>query len=76
MTFEETLKSSTLWKVIATIMAFVWILNLFPTWFGTQNLPGVKSKEDYLIRLLWAIPSIIFWIPGIIVSIKWIWFDK
>ena len=74
--FKKTLVSSTGWKIVATIMSFVYILNLFTTWFGTEKLPATNNGKDNVMRLIWFIPSVIFWIPGIIISLKFVWIDN
>ena len=69
--FEKKLVSGTGWKIVATIMAFVWILNIFTTWFGVKGL-----KMSGLLTIIVFIVSIIFWIPGTILSLKYIWLDN
>lgn len=70
--FKNKLKSGTGWKILATIMAFVWLLNLFIVWFSTESFEWMKSNT--LIRVLMTILLVIFWIPAIIIGIYWIWF--
>ena len=72
--FEETLRSSLLAKVVSTILALLPFVNVIPTWYGSQNLP-FSSKEAFVPRILWTILGVLFWIPGILIGIKWIWFD-
>ena len=73
---EILLVKDTLWKVISTILAFIWVLNIFSTWFGSEKLPGVKSKNDTKMRLLWTVFAVLFWIPGIVISLRWIWVEN
>ncbi len=73
---EEKLVSSTGMKVVATIMSLLWIINMLPVWFGTKTLPGVKSEDDNTTRIIWWVFGWLLWIPGIIISIKWIWIDN
>ncbi len=73
---EEKLVSSTGMKVLATIMSLLWIINMLPVWYGTKTLPGVKSEDDNTTRIIWWVFGWLLWIPGIIISIKWIWIDN
>lgn len=61
------LKGSLLGKIVATILAFVPFANLIPTWFATEML--FKGW----MRIALFIVFIIFWIPGMIASLWWIW---
>ncbi len=63
-------KDSLLGKIVGTIFAFVWILNLFPTWFGVDEI----FSSNVVLKIVSFILAVIFWIPGIIISIWWIWF--
>lgn len=73
---EKLLVSNLLWKIITTIMAFIYILNIIPTWFGTKKLWLTRGGDGLLFRVLWLIVGVIFWIPGIIISLKFVWFDN
>ncbi|CRX37061.1 / / hypothetical protein / 550832:551056 Reverse [Candidatus Hepatoplasma crinochetorum] len=70
--FKNKLKSGTGWKILATIMAFIWLLNLFIVWFSTEAFEWMKSNT--LVRVLISIVLVIFWIPAIIIGVYWIWF--
>ncbi|AHK22619.1 hypothetical protein [Candidatus Hepatoplasma crinochetorum] len=70
--FKNKLKSGTGWKIVATIMAFVWLLNLFIVWFSTESFEWMK--KNMAIRIIVSVVFVIFWIPAIIVGIYWIWF--
>lgn len=70
--FKNKLKSGTGWKILATIMAFIWLLNLFIVWFSTESFEWMKNNT--LIRVLISIVLVIFWIPAIIIGVYWIWF--
>ncbi|BDV03750.1 MAG: hypothetical protein HPPSJP_4710 [Candidatus Hepatoplasma scabrum] len=70
--FKNKLKSGTGWKILATIMAFIWLLNLFIVWFSTEAFDWMK--DNTLVRVLISILLVIFWIPAIIIGIYWIWF--
>lgn len=65
------LKGSLLGKLIGTILAFLPFLNLIPTWFAV-DLFGQKGITKILIFILF----VIFWLPGLIVSLYWIWMTK
>lgn len=65
------LKGSLLGKIVATIFAFVWILNLIPSWYSTDLL-----FDNKVLRIALFIIFVIFWIPATIVSIWWIWISK
>lgn len=70
--FKNKLKSGTGWKIVATIMAFIWLLNLFIVWFSTESFDWMK--KNMAIRITVSVVFVIFWIPAIIVGIYWIWF--
>lgn len=65
------LKGSLLGKIVATIFAFLPIVNLITTWFSTEVL-----FKNALLRIILFVVFVIFWIPAIIASIWWIWISK
>ncbi len=69
---KDFLKGSLLGKIVGTIIAFVWILNLIPTWYGSEEI----FSNSFILKIVTFIVAVIFWIPGIIISIWWIWLAK
>ena len=71
--FNNKIKNELGWKILATIMAFIWLLNIIIIWFASDLLPGTSGNNKTLIKILWSVGLAIFWIPGIIVSLFYIW---
>ncbi len=67
---KEWLKKETVNKVVATIMAFVYILNLIPTWYASEEL-----VKDGILRIVIFVVLVIFWLPAMFLSLWWIWLN-